>query len=90
MPHIRFSSAEIEQRGQSMYDQFIRSGVEAQNRGKFLVLNIETGEYEIDRDKVTAFLRAAAKHTDPALYILRIGFPSSAVLGSNVVALQPS
>lgn len=83
MPHSNFSSDEIVERGQKLYDRQIRHNVESQNRGKFLVLNIETGEYEIDADKMEAFSRAAAKHPGSALYILRVGFPAAVKIGGN-------
>jgi hypothetical protein len=76
MPHPRYSSAEIVQRGQVLYDQQIRAHVEASHPGKFLVLDIETGDYEIDADDVAALQRAKAKHPDAAFYILRVGTPT--------------
>jgi len=77
MPHPRYASAEIVQRGQVLYDQQIRAHVEASHPGKFLVLDIETGDYEIDADDVAALQRAKAKHPDAAFYILRVGAPTA-------------
>jgi hypothetical protein len=88
MPHTQYTSEEIVQRGQELYEQKIRPLVEAQHRGKFLVLDIETGDYEIDTDKMAAFERAAAKHTDPALYILRVGYPYAVRLGGKFKVAQ--
>ena len=48
MPHTRYSSDEIVERGQALYDHDIRDKLDASVRGKFLALDIETGEYEID------------------------------------------
>jgi hypothetical protein len=81
MAHPRYSSDEIIEQGQALYDQQIRDKVEPQHNGKFLVLDIETGEYEIDADSVAAIDRATAKHPDPALYLLRVGFPTAVTLG---------
>jgi hypothetical protein len=83
MPHPRYSSAEIVQRGQVLYDQQIRAHVEASHPGKFLVLDIETGDYEIDADDVAALQRAKAKHPDAAFYILRVGTPTAYRLGGR-------
>ncbi len=73
MPHPRYSSDEIAQHGQALYDQQIRTQVETYHKGKFLVLDIETGNYEIDADELAALRRAKAKNPDAALYILRVG-----------------
>jgi hypothetical protein len=82
MAHPRYSSDEIVERGQALYDQKIRAKVEPQHNGKFMVLDIETGEFEIDADSVAALERAEAKHPDPALFLLRVGFPTAVTLGA--------
>jgi hypothetical protein len=82
VPHPRYSSDEIVERGQALYDQQIREKVEPQQNGKFLVVDIETGEYEVDSNSVAALERATAKHPDPALYLVRVGFPTAVTLGA--------
>ena len=89
MPHARFSSTEIAQRGQALYDQQLRAQVEANHPGQFLVLDIETGDYEIDVDDVAAIQRAKAKHPDAALYILRVGAPTAYRLGGQRLGTHP-
>ena len=50
MGHPRLSDEEIDRRGEALYDQRIRSLVETPtNLGKQIVIDVETGEYEIDR-----------------------------------------
>ena len=85
MPHSRYSSDEIAERGQALYDRAIRERLDASLRGKFLALNVETGEYEIDADERVALKRALAKHPDAALYLLRIGYPTAYRLGRQAV-----
>lgn len=75
MPHPHIPSEEIDSRGQELYDQTIRAQVETEdNIGKIIVIDIETGAYEIDKDGLTASHRALAKHPGAALYGLRIGY----------------
>ena len=45
------------------------------------MLDIETGDYEIDADSVAAMERATVKHPEPALYLLRVGYPTAVKLG---------
>ena len=89
MSHARYSSAEIVQRGQVLYDQRIRAQVETCHQGQFLVLDIETGDYEIDADDVRAVQRAKTKHPDAALYIVRIGSPTAYRLGAQPLGTPP-
>jgi len=71
VPHPRYTSSEIVQRGQALYDQQIRDQIDPGAKGKFLVLNIETGEYELDADELAALRRAKVKHPDAPLYSAR-------------------
>lgn len=84
MPHPRYSSHEIAARGQAFYEQQIRAQVEPGNIGKFLVLDIETGEYEIDQDELAALKRAKAKRPDAPRYMLRIGYRGAYQLGGSI------
>jgi len=88
MPHPRYSTDEIVDRGQELYDRSIRENVEAQARGKFLALDIETGEYEIDADERVALERARTKNPDAALYLIRVGYPTAYRLGWRAVAAR--
>lgn len=88
MLHPKYTSEEIAQRGQAIYDQRIRAHVETAHQGEFLVLNIETGEYEMDRNELAALQRAKAKNPDGAFYILRIGATAAYRLGKKQGAKQ--
>jgi hypothetical protein len=81
MSHPRYTSDEIVKRGKALYQREIRQKVEAGNKGKVLVIDIETGEYEIDDDHLTASDRAIAKRPDAALFAMRIGYPALGRLG---------
>jgi hypothetical protein len=77
MSHPRYSNDEIATRGKAVYDQQVRAHVEPGQVGKFLVLDIETGDYEIDAHELAAFQRAKAKRPDAPLYLIRIGYPAA-------------
>ena len=53
------------------------------NKGKFAVIDIETGEYEMDADDLQATKRALAKRQNAVLYGMRIGYPTAYRLGQN-------
>ena len=76
MPHPRYSAEEIVRQGEEIYQRDLRTKVEPGHRGEFLVVDIDTGDYEIDRDEVVALDRAMARNPDGARYILRIGYPA--------------
>ncbi len=64
---------EIGRRGQALYDQTLRAQVEPENRGKFLILDVNTGDYEIDAEDLMASHRLLERRPDAELFGVRIG-----------------
>ena len=59
----RYSKEEFARRGDEIYERDLRPHVEAGNEGKFIVIDIDTGAYEIDADhalSLRALLRVVA------------------------------
>ncbi len=83
MAHPLYSREEIIRRGKTLYEQKLRPQVETGNTGKVLVINVETGEYELDTDHLAASDRAAAKYPGAPLYAMRIGSPALGRLGAR-------
>jgi hypothetical protein len=83
MPNERFSPAEIAARGEAIYEREIRPQVESQCAGQFLVLDIETGDYEVGPDDLLATKRVLAKHPNAILHGLRIGHRAAYRLGRS-------
>ena len=71
------SPDEIARLGEAIYEQQFRARVEKQHLGEFLVLDVLTGDYEIDRDDLTASDRALAKNPRSVLYGIRIGYQAA-------------
>jgi hypothetical protein len=83
MPHPRYSGKEIVQRGQELYEQKIRAQVEPGNIGKFLVINVETGDYEMDASDIAAGQRAKAKDPQAPFFLMRIGYSAAYSIGGR-------
>ena len=73
MGHPRYTKEQIAMRGKAIYEQEIRAQLEPRRNGQYLVINVETGEYEIDEDERTVSQRAYARHPGAPLYGMRIG-----------------
>jgi hypothetical protein len=75
MPTVDYAPGEIARIGSERYEGELRSTVEtADNIGKILVLDIETGDYEIDLEQRAALSRLRARHPKGAFYVVRIGY----------------
>lgn len=83
MRQSRYTREEVAARGRAIYEQQIRAKVEPEHTGKFLVVDVETGEYELDEDDVAAMKRAAAKHPSDVLYGMRIGYRTMGRIGTR-------
>jgi len=86
MPYAKYSPEEVESRGEEIYSRDVRQKVETGNQGMFVVIDIETGDYEVDEDDLQATKRALTKRSDAVLYGLRIGYPTAYTLGGHVEA----
>ena len=80
------TSEAIADRGEEIYQQQIRDKVDPKHKGKFLVLDIETGNYEIDTEDLVATDRLLAKHPNATIYGVRVGFPAAYGIGFNFKA----
>jgi hypothetical protein len=77
MPKSTYTKEEVARLGEEIYERDTRSKVEAEHRGKFLVIDVDSGDYAIDRRAVDATDRIAARYPDGERYLLRIGSPAA-------------
>lgn len=64
---------EIALRGREIYERGIRSEVERQHDGEFLVIDVVTGDYAVGDDEDEVFGRAEAKNPNGLFYLMRVG-----------------
>ncbi len=69
----RYSKEEFAQRGDLIYQTQIRPQVEANNRGKIVAIDIETGDFEVDVREIAACNKLEAYHPDAQIWIVRVG-----------------
>lgn len=75
MGHPRFPGNGISRLGRELYESKIRSVVETEeNIGKLLSIDVETAEYEMGYGMLETAGRLHERHSDAAIYTLRIGY----------------
>jgi len=74
MPSMTTSHLELVKQGQAVYDRELRPKLEPKHKGEYLVLDVDTGEYELDEDECAAIRRARARKPHTLFYILRVGY----------------
>ena len=85
MPHPHYSGDEIDRRGDEIYEQSLRTQVETEdNIGKIIAIDIETGDYAIDNDVISAGRRLFTRHPDATTWTKRIGYNAVYALGGTL------
>ena len=79
------TSREIANIGEQLYSEQIRNKVEVEHRGKFLVVDIDSGDYEIDERHIRATRRLQQRRPEGVLYGLRIGYSAAYRLGGSML-----
>lgn len=76
------SHEEVAERGEALYDREIRPRVEGCRTGSYVVLDIESGEYEVDVDDLAATKRLLKRCPNAIVYGLRVGRSAAYRLGT--------
>jgi len=90
MSTLRIPEDEIDRRGEELYQKRLRPVVEIPgNVGREIVIDVETGDYEIDADGMAASRRLLARRPGALLYGVRIGYNAVYTLGGVLEPTPP-
>jgi len=89
MAQTQYTNEEIARIGTELYRRHIRDKVFPQHKGKFLILDILSGDYEIDDDDSSAEEKLRARRPDGIFYGLRIGYTSAYTLAGHMIEEEP-
>ena len=78
-----YSKEEIVQRGKAWFEQSIRSQLGEGHDGNILVIDVVTGDYEVDADQLAADRRLRERHPDAVFFGMRIGYPTLGRVGGG-------
>jgi hypothetical protein len=69
----RSSKEEIAHRGDAIYESAIFPHLKPEDKGRFVALDIDTSEFEIDDDELAACDRLRARLPDAQIWMVRVG-----------------
>lgn len=69
----RYPKEEFARRGDAIYDRAVSPLVKKGDHGKFVAIDIESGEFEIDADEMAACDRLQTRIADPQIWLTRVG-----------------
>jgi hypothetical protein len=75
MQAILLSREKVARRAKQWYESSIRQKVATEeNTGKMVIINIETGAYEVDKTGLQASRNLSKQHPNARLFGIRIGY----------------
>ena len=80
----RYSDEEFATRGEANFTRDIEPHVRAEDERNFVLIDIETGDYEVDADEIAASDRLLARHPDAQVWMRRVGSPFAHRLGGRL------
>jgi len=81
----RYRKEEFARRGDAIYEKEILPRLSAKDTGKFLAIDIETGEHEIARDELKAGEKLRARLPDAQIWMVRIGYAAPRSFGGRQI-----
>lgn len=85
----KMTPEEVGRRGREWYENHIRGVVETEeNIGKLIVIDVETGEYDIDTNSIAMVDRMLAKRPNAEILQMKIGYGAVYSFGGS--RLMPS
>lgn len=77
----RYGREEFARRGQEIYDRVVRPRLRPGDDRKFVAIDIETADFEIDGDELAAINRLSDRHDDAQVWLMRVGEPAAHSIG---------
>ena len=68
----RYSKEEFARRGEALVQSKVRPHLTPADEDKFVAIDIETGEYELDKDEMKAVNRLRKRLPDPQIWLVHV------------------
>ena len=72
---------EVASLGGDMFDRKVRPGLQPEDDGKFVAVDVITGDLEMDEDDYTAVTRLRARSPADNIWLMRVGYPAAYRIG---------
>ena len=79
-------SAEAATKGPLIFSESIKDTLDDADFGKVVVIDIDSGDYEIDYDDAAALFRLLERRPDAYTWAERVGFSAMHFIGSKLIS----
>jgi hypothetical protein len=71
------SAEEVARLGQAIFDRVVRPTLKPEDDGKYVAIDIDTEEYELDVSDYAAVLRLHGRMPGAEVWLMRAGYPTA-------------
>jgi hypothetical protein len=68
---------ELARLGTEAFDRHVRPTLRPEDEGKFVAIDLATGDYETDADDYAAVMRLRSRRPSADLWLMRVGQPAT-------------
>jgi hypothetical protein len=73
MQSLKYPQEEFARRGQAWYETLVRSQVDPDHQGEIVAIDVDTGEFELGENTLSAAKRLLARLPDSQMWFVRVG-----------------
>lgn len=78
----RHTLEELDRLGSEIFDRRVKPTLRPEDDGKFVAIDVDTGEYEMDEDDYTAVMRLRARMPAADMWLMCAGYPTTYRIGT--------
>ena len=83
VPTTKRTLDELARLGGDIFDRQVRPALRPEDDGKFVAIDVETGDYEIDEDDYGAVARLRSRKPAADVWLVRAGYPTTCRIGAG-------
>ena len=77
----KYSKEEFARRGMEIFERDIRPSLKPSDDDKYIAIDLESGQYELDHDDFTAGERLLSRIPEAQIWLHRVGHPATYYMG---------
>ena len=81
MPTTERTLDELAGLGENIFDRHVRPALRPEDDGKFVAIDVGSGDYEIDEDDYAAVARLRSRKPAADVWLMRAGYPTTYRMG---------
>ncbi len=78
----RRSLDELARLAQDLFDRQVRPALRPEDDGKFIAIDVDSGDYVLDEDDYTAIVNLKSRKPAADIWLMRAGFPTTCRIGA--------